>query len=335
MSQGIECLLGDDLDAARAIARRLDDINRQRGDLTAEIHAQALDRIEPVARDAGALPFGLCLFDPGWHQGVVGIIAGRLKERLHRPVIVFAPDRDGHIKGSGRSVEGMHLRDALAAVATEHPGLIGHFGGHAMAAGLSLATERFESFGQAFDAEIRRQTHRRRPARPLAQRRRARTGRFLAGHRQAAARGRPLGPGLPRAAVRRRVRGGVPPNHEGPEDPEALAAAPWGQPLTLEAVAFRRAPDFNARHGPGPHRLSPGCQRVARRAPAIARRAPGSRLGSSATVRGILGDSIPEPSCSANRQAVLAGALGGVHGGVGLPEQVHGQVQIGRQFRPV
>ena len=94
-------------------------------------------------------------FDPAWHQGVIGIIAGRLKDHLHRPVIVFAPDRDGNIKGSGRSVEGMHLRDALAAVATEHPGLIQQFGGHAMAAGLSLAADRFEPFSQAFDAQIR------------------------------------------------------------------------------------------------------------------------------------------------------------------------------------
>ncbi len=156
MSQGIECLLSDDSDTARAIARRLDEINRQRGDLTADIHAQALDRIEQVARDAGELPFGHCLFDPDWHQGVVGIIAGRLKERLHRPVIVFAPDRDGKAKGSGRSVEGMHLRDALASVATRAPGLIDHFGGHAMAAGLTLAVKHLEAFRRAFDAEIRR-----------------------------------------------------------------------------------------------------------------------------------------------------------------------------------
>lgn len=155
MGQGIECLLSDDLDTARSIARQLHEINRQRGELTAEMEAEALMRIDRLAPDAGELPFGLCLFDPEWHQGVVGIIAGRLKERLNRPVIVFATDRDGKIKGSGRSVPGMHLRDALAAVATQHPGLIGQFGGHAMAAGLSLAMENFEPFNQAFDAETR------------------------------------------------------------------------------------------------------------------------------------------------------------------------------------
>jgi single-stranded-DNA-specific exonuclease len=155
MGQGIECLLSDDLDTARSIARRLHEINRQRGELTTAMETQALARIDRLAPDAGELPFGLCLFDPEWHQGVVGIIAGRLKERLNRPVIVFATDRDGKIKGSGRSVAGMHLRDALAAVATRNPGLISHFGGHAMAAGLTLAMEYFESFNQAFDAETR------------------------------------------------------------------------------------------------------------------------------------------------------------------------------------
>jgi single-stranded-DNA-specific exonuclease len=155
MGQGIECLLSDDLNAARSIAHRLHEINRQRGELTAEMETQALARIDRLAPDAGELPFGLCLFDPQWHQGVVGIIAGRLKERLNRPVIVFATDRDGKIKGSGRSVTGMHLRDALAAVATRRPGLISHFGGHAMAAGLSLPMEHFEAFNQAFDTETR------------------------------------------------------------------------------------------------------------------------------------------------------------------------------------
>ena len=155
MGQGIECLLSDDLDGARKIARRLHEINQQRVELTGDMEAQASAQIDRLTPDARELPFGLCLFDPTWHQGVVGIIASRLKERFNRPVIVFAPDRDGKIKGSGRSVAGMHLRDALAAVATQHPGLIGHFGGHAMAAGLSLAMEHFALFNQAFDAETR------------------------------------------------------------------------------------------------------------------------------------------------------------------------------------
>ncbi len=153
MRQGIECLLTDDLDTARRIAHRLHEINRQRGELTATMEAQALTRIERL--NDQALPVGLCLFDSAWHQGVVGIIAGRLKERLNRPVIVFAADRDGQIKGSGRSVPGMHLRDVLAAIATHSPGLIRHFGGHAMAAGLTLAEADFPQFASAFDAETR------------------------------------------------------------------------------------------------------------------------------------------------------------------------------------
>lgn len=156
MSRGIECLLNDDPTAAKTIARQLDATNRRRGDITTDMQAQALDHLDRLPRNDGELPFGLCLFDDGWHQGVVGIIAGRLRETTHRPVIVFAPDRDGRLKGSGRSVDGVHLRDVLAAVATDHPDLIHHFGGHAMAVGLTLAVERFAAFGQAFDAEVRR-----------------------------------------------------------------------------------------------------------------------------------------------------------------------------------
>ncbi len=243
MSQGIECLLSDDLDAARTIARRLDEINRQRGDLTTEIHAQALDRIERVARDAGELPFGLCLFDPSWHQGVVGIIAGRLKERLHRPVIVFAPDRDGKIKGSGRSVEGMHLRDALAAVATAHPGLIGHFGGHAMAAGLSLTADHFEPFGRAFDAEIRlRLTADDLHGRLLSDGELA-TGDFSLDTAKLLREAGPWGQGFPEPlfdGVFEVV------SHRVMQDRKTLKLwlRPPGTSLTLEAIAFGRAPDF-------------------------------------------------------------------------------------------
>ncbi len=103
------------------------------------------------------MPFGLCLFEPDWHQGVIGILASRLKERYHRPAIAFADAGDGLLKGSARSVPGLHIRDALDAVAARHPGLISKFGGHAMAAGLSLPQEHFGAFAAAFDAEVRRQ----------------------------------------------------------------------------------------------------------------------------------------------------------------------------------
>ncbi|PIE83416.1 MAG: single-stranded-DNA-specific exonuclease RecJ [Candidatus Contendobacter odensis] len=156
MQQGIECLLSDDPDTALAIAQKLDAINRQRHSITTQMQSEALERLDKIAPAEAQLPFGLCLFDPQWHQGVVGIIAGRLREQTHRPTIVFAPDGDHQIKGSGRSVNGLHLRDTLAAVATAQPGLIRHFGGHAMAVGLSLDKACFERFSQAFDTEVRR-----------------------------------------------------------------------------------------------------------------------------------------------------------------------------------
>src|SRR5690606_22428322 len=106
---------------------------------------------------ADSLSWGLCLFDESWHQGVIGILASRIKDRYHRPVIVFADAGDGQIKGSARSIAGLHIRDALDAVAARHPHLLQKFGGHAMAAGMSLAQENFADFSAAFDAEVRRQ----------------------------------------------------------------------------------------------------------------------------------------------------------------------------------
>ncbi|MDX1696562.1 MAG: DHHA1 domain-containing protein, partial [Ketobacteraceae bacterium] len=101
-------------------------------------------------------PWGLCLYRKDWHQGVIGILASRIKERLHRPVIAFAPGDEGEVKGSARSIPGLHIRDALDAVAAQHPGLIAKFGGHAMAAGLSLPAQHLETFKAAFDREVRR-----------------------------------------------------------------------------------------------------------------------------------------------------------------------------------
>jgi len=156
MSYGIQCLLGDDHGQALMMARRLDAFNRERRAIEADMQAQAmasLGRLQLADRD---LPVGLCLYDEGWHQGVIGILAARVKEQTHRPVIVFAPDRDDRLKGSARSVPGLHMRDVLDTVAIRHPGVISKFGGHAMAAGLSLPLNRFETFCEAFDAEVRR-----------------------------------------------------------------------------------------------------------------------------------------------------------------------------------
>jgi len=152
MSLGIECLLTDDAAWADVIARQLDALNRERREIESGMQAQALEAIGHLHLD-GALPHGLCLFDESWHQGVIGILAARIRERVHRPVIAFAPASDTELKGSARSVAGLHIRDALDAVAARHPGLVTKFGGHAMAAGLTLPRTHFEAFRIAFANE--------------------------------------------------------------------------------------------------------------------------------------------------------------------------------------
>lgn len=157
MALGIECLLCDDYPAALGMAQRLDALNHERRNIEGEMQEQALVALKRMRLDTETpLPHGLCLFDPDWHQGVIGILASRIKERTHRPVIAFAPANEDEIKGSARSVPGLHIRDALDSVAARHPGLLTKFGGHAMAAGLSLRRTDFETFSAAFDAEVRR-----------------------------------------------------------------------------------------------------------------------------------------------------------------------------------
>ncbi|MFD3301745.1 single-stranded-DNA-specific exonuclease RecJ [Aquipseudomonas alcaligenes] len=155
MSLGIECLLCEDEALARDMAQQLDELNKDRKAIEQGMQREALAQLKDLPVES--LPFGLCLFEPDWHQGVIGILASRLKERYHRPAIAFADAGDGLLKGSARSVPGLHIRDALDAVAARHPGLISKFGGHAMAAGLSLPQEHFGAFAAAFDAEVRRQ----------------------------------------------------------------------------------------------------------------------------------------------------------------------------------
>jgi single-stranded-DNA-specific exonuclease len=160
MSIGIECLLAEDSESAHEIAVRLDSINQERRSIEGEMKIQALNDLKKIQLDdSKGMPVGLCIYDPNWHQGVIGILAARIKERFHRPVIAFAPagnELEG-IKGSARSIPGLHIRDALDAVATRHPGLITKFGGHAMAAGLSLPQESYQTFSLAFNEEVQRQ----------------------------------------------------------------------------------------------------------------------------------------------------------------------------------
>ena len=160
MTLGIECLLTDDFGRAHELAERLSAINAERRELQDEMTAQAQAEVEKWNSSCGAnvLPHGIVLFDPDWHHGVVGLVASKLKETLHRPVIACAPagEHGDEIKASGRSIPGFHLRDALAEVDACHPGLIQRFGGHAMAAGLSLNRADLEAFGAAFDAVARK-----------------------------------------------------------------------------------------------------------------------------------------------------------------------------------
>jgi single-stranded-DNA-specific exonuclease len=155
MALGIECLLCEDPDLARDMAVQLDELNQDRKAIEQGMQREALAQLKDLPLDD--MPFGLCLFEPDWHQGVIGILASRLKERYHRPTIAFADAGNGELKGSARSVPGFHIRDALDAVAARHPQLITKFGGHAMAAGLSLPESHFGAFAVAFDAEVRRQ----------------------------------------------------------------------------------------------------------------------------------------------------------------------------------
>ena len=149
MTVGIECLITNDHGTAERIARQLDEFNRKRRSIEAGMHEDALASLAGLAPQDGC---SLSLFDPGWHQGVIGIVASRLKERFHRPVIAFARGNDGEIKGSGRSIGALHLRDALDLVTKREPGLIARFGGHAAAAGLTLREDGFERFRAAFEA---------------------------------------------------------------------------------------------------------------------------------------------------------------------------------------
>ncbi len=163
MALGITCLLTDDLSQARNIATQLDQLNRERRSIEGRMQVQALAALDSVVRlDIGSsgadvpMPHGLCLFDEAWHQGVIGILASRIKDRWHRPVIAFAAASETEIKGSARSINGVHIRDVLDTIAARYPGLLVKFGGHAMAAGLTLKREHFSKFSTAFDEEIRR-----------------------------------------------------------------------------------------------------------------------------------------------------------------------------------
>ncbi len=155
MSVGIACLLADNGAEARRYAEQLDNLNRDRQQIERGMQEEATAALAALEIRADVeLPNSICLYQAGWHQGVVGILASRIKDRWNRPVIAFADGDDGNIKGSARSIPGLHIRDVLDRVASSHPGLVSKFGGHAMAAGLSLPKQRFSEFAEALDAVV-------------------------------------------------------------------------------------------------------------------------------------------------------------------------------------
>ncbi len=155
MSLGIECLLCDDAAKAREMARTLHQLNNERRTIEKDMQAQALTALEKLSAQLNnELPKGLCLYDANWHQGVIGILASRIKDKFNRPVIVFAPGPHGELKGSARSIAGLHIRDVLALIDVQYPGMMMKFGGHAMAAGLSLQQERLAEFNDAFVSAV-------------------------------------------------------------------------------------------------------------------------------------------------------------------------------------
>ncbi|HVS78473.1 MAG TPA: single-stranded-DNA-specific exonuclease RecJ, partial [Steroidobacteraceae bacterium] len=156
MAVGIQCLLADDVQTAATLAARLDELNQERRAIEARMQADALAAVRRL-RDPGPHALqrsGVCLFDESWHQGVVGLVASRVKERIRRPVIAFAVGGEGRLRGSARSMPGIHIRDVLASIDARHPQLIEKFGGHAMAAGLTLERSRLDFFARAFDGEV-------------------------------------------------------------------------------------------------------------------------------------------------------------------------------------
>ncbi|MBX2808267.1 MAG: single-stranded-DNA-specific exonuclease RecJ [Cellvibrionaceae bacterium] len=156
MSIGIECLLTDNPDTAMALARQLDGLNRDRRTIENAMQQEAQQALDALTLSATALPWGLCLFEESWHQGVIGILASRIKEKYYRPVIAFAPVDKHQLKGSARSIPGLHIRDVLDGIATANPHILQKFGGHAMAAGLSLERQHYPTFLTLFDRQVRK-----------------------------------------------------------------------------------------------------------------------------------------------------------------------------------
>lgn len=240
MSLGIQCLLGGDAAIAPDLAGRLDELNRERRQIEGEMRERAEILVETLGLSEVELPAGLCLFDPHWHQGVIGILASRLVGRYQRPAIAFAIGEDGaELKGSARSVAGLHMRDVLAAVARADEDLILRFGGHAMAAGLTIPARRLGDFTALFAAEVERRLDGSQPQGILLSDGAVDTQDWRLETALVLRQGGPWGQGFPEPVfddtlqiLERRVLG---------ERHLRLRVRPIGTELNLEAIAFDQA----------------------------------------------------------------------------------------------
>jgi len=158
MSLGIECLITDDGNQAMGIAEKLDNLNKSRREIEQKMQQQAMQSLQHLEEmiNQSELPYGISLYNADWHQGVIGILASRIKEKFNRPVIVFANDNDTIIKGSARSIKGLHIRDVLESISTQNPGILIKFGGHAMAAGMSIYKTDYEKFEKVFNEVVKK-----------------------------------------------------------------------------------------------------------------------------------------------------------------------------------
>jgi len=241
MSHGIECLLAGDPGEARTLATRLSQLNSERRQLEARMQQEALEQVGSRLESLqGDLPAGLCVFDEGWHQGVVGLVASRVKERLHRPVIALAPGDPGWLKGSARSIPGVHVRDVLDAIATRHPGLLERFGGHAMAAGLTIREDSLPGLSSAFAEEVGRWVDEDTLRGSLHTDGELKPGEFVLATAEALAGGGPWGAGFPEPCFDGRF-GVADARVVGDRHLRLRLQAPSGEPV--DAIAFRYLDD--------------------------------------------------------------------------------------------
>ncbi len=306
MTIGIQCLLSDDPTTAQMLAARLDQLNQERRETEARMQVEALAAVARL-RDTGPRAVhrsGVCLYDESWHQGVVGLVASRVKDRVRRPVIAFASASDETLRGSARSMPGIHIRDVLDAVAAREPDLISKFGGHAMAAGLTLDRSKLDRFAKAFDEEVARWAERGAATDAVETDGELSVQEIALGNRASHTRGRPVGPVIPRAMLRRCFRHPQYPCRWRPPLENVGGSPTNGSFIRCNCIQpHRRARQVRRPGGRRSARLSTRHKRVPGRAPPAA---PGGPCASGASGRATVVAGPPPPDNDHGR--VLASA---------------------------